>query len=257
MFDLQRIVDETFVRHVNYHESVESTNTKALDLCRRQTSLEGPLLILASEQTLGRGRGSNQWWSSDGALTFSLVINPQQLQLSEDRWPRASLTAGLSVCTALREILPQEVLTLKWPNDVHLNRRKVCGVLVEVGPRTSSLVLGIGVNVNNSFEDAPPELSSIGVSMSDVSNRNFDLSEVLIRVLKQLDLQLSRLVDDDPVLPADWGACCALRGLTVQVDNATDSTTGVCQGIDGEGALVLLTEGGMVRLFGGVVARIW
>ena len=258
MFELQRIVNETWVHEVDYRETVGSTNTTALELCRRSNSLDGPLLVLAARQTLGRGRGANQWWSVQGALTFSLVINPRKLQLPEDRWPRASLTTGLAVRMALSELLPHEVLSLKWPNDVHLNRRKVCGVLVEVGPRTSStLVLGIGVNVNNSFEHAPPELSSSGISMADATDRAFDLTDVLIRVLKQLELQLGRLVADDPELAADWESCCALRGLTVQVDNAAVSTIGVCQGIDSGGALVLLTDGGIVRLFGGVVARIW
>lgn len=257
VFDLQRIIAETFVQDVDYHETIDSTNNVALKHCRGE-DLSGPLLVLAAEQTSGRGRGANQWWSAQGALTFSLVVQPAQLGLSEDHWPRASLTTGLSVCLALDEVIPAAGLSLKWPNDVFLNRRKVCGVLVEVGSRPSqTLVLGIGVNVNNLFgENAPRELAMIATSLADTTGREFDLSELLIRILQQLEVQFRRLASDDPHLAGDWRQRCILRGLTVTVETESDATTGVCRGIDEAGALVLETDRGTARLFGGVVTRI-
>jgi BirA family biotin operon repressor/biotin-[acetyl-CoA-carboxylase] ligase len=168
------------------------------------------------------------------------------------------LTTGLSVCAALELLLPRAEISLKWPNDVHLEGRKVCGVLVEVGPWASDLlVLGIGVNVNNSLELAPDELKSIATSLIDFTGRHLELTEVLICVLRQLEIQLARLGGGDPGLAADWHSRCVLRGRTVAVDSGARTTIGVCQGIDEEGALVLLTEGGPARLFGGVVAGIW
>lgn len=257
MFDLQRIIAETFVREIDFFESIDSTNNTALNHCHRE-DMNGPLLVLASEQTSGRGRGTNQWWSSGGALTFSLALRANVLQLDEQLWPRASLVTGLAVCLALEELLPEAGLMLKWPNDVFLNRRKVSGVLVEVGPRRSqTLVLGIGINVNNTFrENAPAELTPIATSLADASDRKFDLSDLLIRVLRQLELQFRRLATTDPNLAEDWRERCALCGLTVTVESGTNATTGVCQGIDREGALVLKTNRDTVRLFGGVVTRI-
>ncbi len=256
-FEVERIVTDTFVEQVHYYETIESTNDVALEHCRRD-DLRAPLLVVASQQTSGRGRGSNQWWSAAGSLTFSLALRPADLGLTKNLWPRASLTSGFSVCLALSELLASKEVLLKWPNDVHLRRRKISGVLVEIGPHASeTVVIGIGVNVNNSFHSAPKELQSIATSMVDVMGEPFDLTRVLIAVLRHLEQQFSRLATDDVELAADWQRQCALSGLTVQVDTPTQSTTGICQGIDEEGALVLLTEGGPTRLFAGVVARIW
>ncbi len=254
-FDLRRITAETFVEGIDYQPTVASTNDLALESCH-SANHEGPFLFLASEQTRGRGRGSNQWWSTAGALTFSLVLQPESLGIRSDLWPQASLTTGLSVCMALENVLPDKLLALKWPNDGFLNSRKVCGILVEVGRGVSPLlVIGIGVNVNNGFAAAPPELAMVATSLSDETGRAFDLTEILIGLLKQIETQFRRLATADPQLPADWQRRCALRGLTVTIDTQGDCQTGRCTGIDSDGALVLDTEHGLQRFFGGVVTH--
>lgn len=256
IFDLERIVSETFVEQVRFYEMVDSTNNAAIEYCRSD-DLRTPLLVVAEQQTAGRGRGTNQWWSAPGALTFSLVIRPADLGLDERLWPRASLTTGLSVCLAINELLPRDNSQLKWPNDVFLHDRKVCGVLVEVGPQPAeTLVLGIGVNVNNSFQTAPDELRSIATSLVDVTGQAFCLNQVLIAVLRQLEIQLGRLSRNNRELAADWQRHCALVDRTVEIDSGGNKITGVCQGIDEEGSLVLLTEGGPARFFAGVVSRV-
>ena len=254
-FDLERIIAETFVGEIDYHETVESTNDVALAHCRHR-AVDGPLLVLASQQTRGRGRGANSWWSADGALTFSLIIEPARLGVSQERWPQASLTTGLSVCLALDNVVPGIGSALKWPNDVFLDGRKVCGILVEVGDgSTQSLVLGIGINVNNGFADAPAELTTIATSLADATGRAYDRTDVLITLLQQFETQFRRLAAADPQLPADWQQRCALRGLIVTIETQTDRTTGRCAGIDPQGALVLHTADGPAKFFGGVITR--
>ena len=87
--------------------------------------------------------------------------------------------------------------------------------------------------------------------------RRADLTDVLIRLLQELDVQLTRLAGDDPQLAADWHKRCALTGRNIEVATGNRTTAGVCQGIDPDGALVLATEEGPTRLTDGVVARIW
>ena len=165
---------------------------------------------------------------------------------------------GLSVCKTLEELLPDREIRLKWPNDVHLSGRKVCGVLIESGPQKSDLlVLGIGVNVNNSFAAAPEEIRSLGTSVYDETGKPTDLTDLLIRLLRQLEAHLTRLSAGDTRLVAAWKSRCALSGRIVEVDVGTRKSTGFCREIDEDGALVLLTEGGPVRLHGGVVTQIW
>lgn len=254
-FDLQRIIAETFVGEIDYHVTVDSTNDVALAHCG-QREFDLPLLVLSSQQTRGRGRGTNSWWSTAGALTFSLIIQPTRFGLSRERWPQASLTTGLSVCLALDDVTSDVRSALKWPNDVFWDGRKICGILVEVGTgSTQTLVLGVGINVNNDFAEAPKELATIATSLADATGCEYDRTDVLIALLQQFETQFRRLADDDPQLPADWQSRCALRGLNVTIDTQADRITGRCDGIDRQGALVLNTEAGPARFFGGVVTR--
>ncbi len=256
-FALDRLTAETFVKRVDYHHQVESTNDVGLKLCE-DGGLETPVLVLTENQTAGRGRGSNQWWSTAGALTFSLVVDAEQIGLPQVLWPRASMTAGLAVCETLEQLLPGQEIGLKWPNDIHLNARKVCGILVEVGLKESNcLVVGIGLNVNNSLADAPEPLKSMANSMFNVTDRQHDLTDVLVRLLNQLEEKFSLLANGDHDLASAWQKRCVLTGRTVQVDCGPNSIVGGCEGIDEDGALVLRTEAGIERLFGGVITLIW
>jgi BirA family biotin operon repressor/biotin-[acetyl-CoA-carboxylase] ligase len=252
-FDLERIVAETWVQQVQYHESVDSTNTTALAACL-QENLDTPLLVLAAQQTAGRGRGSHQWWSATGSLTFSLVINPSDLEIEPRDWPKASLTTGLALCLALDELLESPALTLKWPNDVFLDRRKISGVLLE--GTAGRLVIGIGINVNCSFQDAPAPLPSTATSLFDATGKNFSLDDVLIRILQQLDQQLRRLACNDTTLLTDWQQRCQLTGRRLEVSTENRQVTGVCQGIDQHGALVLMTETGLVPVVSGTITEL-
>ena len=255
-FDLNRIVAETFVQQVQYHDTVESTNTTALT-CWQETKPATPLLVLTAEQTAGRGRGSNSWWSAAGALTFSVILEPGQLELPERDWPQMSLMTGLAICLALDEFLPNQQLLLKWPNDVYLDGNKLSGVLVEVAPRSPrALVIGIGINVNNSCRSGPAELQSLATSMADVSQQQFQLVDVLIGVLQQLEKQLTRLINQDPTRIDDWQQRSALTGQTVEVTAESQQTCGICQGIDTDGALLVQTEAGQQRVVSGIVSQV-
>ena len=147
---------ETFLRGVEHYAKIASTNDRALELCA-DIELLVPFLVIADHQTSGRGRGANRWWSSDGAILFSVIVDAAEYGLPESRWPQISLTVGAAVCQTLRALLGSETAVgLKWPNDVWLNGRKAAGILVEVpAVRRGRLVIGVGLNVNNSFESAP------------------------------------------------------------------------------------------------------
>lgn len=251
-----QIIAQTFVKQVEFHAEIGSTNDRACDLAAAEVASESPLLIWALQQTAGRGRGSNRWWASDGALTFSLLLDTKDLGLPQERWPQVSLTAGVAVCAAIQELLPQAEIGLKWPNDVFLHSRKICGILVEIPPRqTGKLIVGIGINVNNSLRTAPEELWSKATALCDVSNRTWDLATVLIQILQQLDQHLQQLAANSPELPQRWNDLCFLRGRLVQHTVGDRVTLGMCQGVDQQGALLLQTEAGLSRVLGGVITK--
>ena len=263
--DLRRLRTETFLREVEHHADIGSTNDRALALCGVE-NLPAPYLILAERQTAGRGRGVNRWWSSDGALLFSVIIDANEYALPESRWPQISLTAGVAVCEVLDFLtrgqgespqLRSHTVGLKWPNDVWLNNRKACGILVEVPhARCGRLVIGIGLNVNNSFESAPAELQLIATSLSDETGSTFDRTTVLTALLRQLDQDLKRLADADVSLVERWQSRCVLRDRVVSLDLGQRMVAGLCLGIAADGALMLRTPAGEQRFYGGVIRRI-
>ncbi|MCE9548084.1 MAG: biotin--[acetyl-CoA-carboxylase] ligase, partial [Planctomycetia bacterium] len=246
---------ETFVRTVEQHAEISSTSDRAIALAG-SADVELPLLVLADRQTAGRGRGANRWWAGPGALTFSLLLDGATLGLAPHRWPQVSLATALAVGELLCDLVPPPLVRLKWPNDVFLDGRKVCGILVESPAAASGrLVIGLGLNVNNSTADAPPELRQSAVALCEIAGREVPPIDVLSPLLARIETQLARLTAADPELPDSWRPFCLLHGRSVQLQDHHEITTGVCQGIDADGALLLATSEGTRRFLSGTIVR--
>lgn len=253
LFDVPQLEAATFVAEVVYREAVPSTNDWALELAR-QGPQRLPLLVLAAKQTQGRGRGANRWWSAPGALTFSLLLDTRHVLPAVRRLPSLSLVCGLSVCTALASLLPACQLRLKWPNDVLLDGGKVCGILVESPAQPPErCVVGIGINVNNAFADAPVEVRRRAISLADATGTPWDLTAVLIAVLRRLERDIGDFAAGRLPLEAACRPWCALRGKTLTIAAGKQRLTGLCSGIDDEGALRIETPDGPRQLVSGVV----
>jgi BirA family biotin operon repressor/biotin-[acetyl-CoA-carboxylase] ligase len=278
LFDLRRIERETFVRQVVFRRVVKSTNDLALQLADDR-DVRLPLLVLTARQTHGRGRGSNRWWSAPGSLCFSLLLDGAHVEgglggtasartmragtgvsPGREHWPRVALTAALGVCEAVETIGPSLVTGIRWPNDVYVTDRKLCGILPEPAATQPSgtyrLVVGVGINVNNTLASAPEEVRAHAVSLSDLIGQQLSLTDVLLRVLGRLSARLHDLARCDPQLSDAWSRRCLLRGRTVELDLGTSRAAGLCRGIDGHGALMLERGSTTSRFFGGGIARV-
>lgn len=271
-FDTPRLLADTFVRRVEVHEELGSTSDRALELAA-DDSVETPLLVLAERQTGGRGRGTNRWWSGPGGLTFSLVLATEGWELTAERRPMIALTAGLAVCETVRKLLRSETgvivppwaaggplhetdIRLKWPNDVLLGTRKLCGILVESrGAQSPRVVVGIGLNVNNSLDAAPPDVQARAVALCDAHGDHYDRCEVLVSILRRLERRLDLLRDSRDELASCWHEFCALTGRIVEIETAGRRVVGRCAGIAPDGALLIQTESGSERIVSGVVIR--
>lgn len=273
--NLDRLRRHPFLTRVDWHAVLPSTNDRALELAALE-SLETPLLILSDEQTAGRGRAANRWWSQRGALTFSLVLEPGADRgvldspssaetmrlplLRTDHWPRVALTAGLALCESLAQLVPHLDFGLKWPNDVLLAGKKLAGILVEIPPVRPPvprrLVLGMGVNVNNSLADAPAEIQATGTSLCDAGGLEFDSTELLLGWLTQFASNLQALAADQTDLATRWQARCVLTGKQIALQTGERELTGLCRGIEADGALLLDTPAGRERLYAGTLVRI-
>jgi BirA family biotin operon repressor/biotin-[acetyl-CoA-carboxylase] ligase len=270
-FNADSIRAQTIVRHVEIHESLGSTNDRAKELAANSNT-ELPALIVARHQTAGRGRGQNKWWSGDGALAFSILLDPSTFDVSTAKWPQLSLATAVAICDALDfELNPQSEssspavagnhrslkLAIKWPNDVMLDDYKVAGILIE-SPATAvsardCLIVGIGINVNNSWQNAPDELLSRGTSLCDVTGRSHSLENVILRTLRAFKARLDDLANGDPRLPEAWQRLCWLSEKRVRVQLRGGIIDGRCIGIGLDGALNIETSTSTERVYGGAI----
>ncbi|WP_425619319.1 biotin--[acetyl-CoA-carboxylase] ligase [Anatilimnocola sp. NA78] len=255
-FDLPLLRGSQFIQHLEFHESISSTNDRAAMLAAEE-SLPCPALVLAREQTAGRGRGSNRWWSIPGSLMFSLVLQGQPNQQGPAQWPGFSLVAGLAICEALAAEGKTATFSVKWPNDVYADERKICGILIESPAQARGrLIVGVGVNVNNSFAEAPAELQSTATALCDLDDQLHDLTGVLLRILKRLDVRWLQLQSDGfDSLREEWSHVSLLTGRTVQLQVGPHLHVGRCTGIDESGALKLQTEHGAETFHAGSIVR--
>jgi BirA family transcriptional regulator, biotin operon repressor / biotin---[acetyl-CoA-carboxylase] ligase len=265
LFDADQIRAASFIRHVEIHDTLGSTNDRAAELVR-QTGIELPALVVARHQTAGRGRGSNAWWSAEGALTFSALLDPTSLGIEMRQWPQVSLATAVAVCDALtQELNPQPEdanskcyrLGIKWPNDVMLYDGKVCGILIESPAGNPSakdrLIIGVGINLNNSWLSAPCELRANGAALCDTTRRKHDLQTVLLGTLAAVEERMSQLAAKDSRLSSAWQRLCWLNGQCVEHHDGSRRIAGICRGIDAEGALLLEDVDGVQRLVSGSV----
>lgn len=253
---LQRLERGSFLRQMEWHEELDSTNSRAMFLAASE-ALRLPLLVGATRQTAGRGRGKNAWWSSDGALTISLLLNPLEHGLPLARWPLAALMTGLAVADTLEGFLPPASVQLKWPNDVYVTGRKICGILTEVpAGRTDRLVVGIGLNLGNSLAAAPFDVRATAVSLVDLLGDCPSLDIVLPLLITRWESWFRRLAADAIDFPNLWRAKCYLTGSKVSVTIGPHTTTGVCRGLSEDGRLLLETVRGIEAILAGTVRKL-
>lgn len=227
------------VRSVEQHQTLGSTNDQALMLATRG-GLPLPCLVLAETQTAGRGRGTNVWWSGAGAITVSLLLAPEELGVRPTQWPALTLTVAVAVCDALLLLDPGLAPVIKWPNDILLAGRKLAGLLVEpvAGAVPDTLVIGLGLNANNSFRSAPRSVAKTGIAVCDVLHRTIDRGRLIHDWLAACALRTRQLAGGDSALPAAWQTRDALRGLPIQVDSAAGTENGFAEGLTDDGRLM-------------------
>jgi BirA family transcriptional regulator, biotin operon repressor / biotin---[acetyl-CoA-carboxylase] ligase len=255
MFDIHRLADAKLVAQLEHHDSLCSTSDRALELAAGGDVLF-PLLVLADRQTAGRGRGTNRWFSNTGALTFSLALAAPPNQLPPDRWPQVALATGVAVCEALTELAPTADLRLKWPNDVYCAGRKIGGILSESVPGCKDrLVIGIGLNINNSIQNR--DLAQIAISLIEHDGITRDLTATLVTILDHFDRLWTALQSEDfASLAESYRRRCLLTGKTVTIQQMTGAALiGLCRGIDDRGRLLIQTADQKVPVISGTISH--
>ena len=250
--DLARLAESSVVARVEHFATLGSTQDRAHELARSGEALSLPLLIVAEEQTAGRGRGINRWWTGRGSLAMSLLFDPADWNVSRIPLPERSLAVGVAIVDTIAPLVADHRVGLHWPNDVYAAGKKVAGVLIDVLPDGRHIV-GIGLNVNNSLAAAPDEVRARAASLSELAGRPFDRTAVLLNLLDQLQAA----VQDSAASPEHFGErfndLCLQIGQQLTVESGSQRTTGTCVGIAADGALLLDTPVGMQKVYSGVL----
>ncbi|MBX7166619.1 MAG: biotin--[acetyl-CoA-carboxylase] ligase [Pirellulales bacterium] len=251
----QRLLAESFVAHVEWHDEIGSTNDRARQWASSVSALGEPVLIVADQQTQGRGRGGNRWWTGRGALAASLLFDPARFGLARELHPRLSLATGVALVDVVSAQLPGQLVGLHWPNDVYAAGRKIAGILLE-GLPDGRQIAGFGLNVNNRSGDAPQELQAIVATMCDLAGREFDRVELLIQVLQACQRRYEQLARDPAALGRQCDELCLQHGEVVTLELGQGTVTGVCRGVALDGALVLATPAGLRSFYAGALRRL-
>lgn len=237
-------------RRIAWYETLDSTQRAARDLARGGAD-EGTVVI-AEQQTAGRGRMGRQWHSPPRAnLYCTVILRPP---LAPAAVPCLALVAGLAVADAVRRVTDLAP-ALKWPNDVLLDGRKVAGILTELEAeieRVHFVIAGIGVNLN--ADAFPPDLAARATSVRLASGRPVDRAAFTAGLLAALEGRYRRfLAAGFAAMRSEWEACSALTGKEVRVTAPEGEVAGRVLGVDDDGALRLAGLHGEVRIVAGEV----
>lgn len=251
--DRARLEPAPWGARLELHDTIGSTNDRARELVER-AGLADPVLILAEEQTAGRGRGSNRWWTGAGSLAQTWLVDLARWQISVEQSPLVSLALALATIEALGPRLHPQLPGLHWPNDVFASGRKLAGILVEV-PRPGRYVLGLGINVNNSLAEAPPEVAARATSLIDLTGRAHDRTQLVWDLATALDSWLGVLGRDPAAVGRAADAACLQAGRELTVDTGFGRVAGTCRGIATDGGLKLETAQGLRTLYAGALVH--
>lgn len=229
-------------KSIHFLPSCHSTNTEATLLIRSKTAVNG-LIVITNEQTAGRGQQGNVWHSEAHAnLTFSVIFFPAYHFHIKDSF-YLNIVASLAIAKTLEQFLPEKIIKVKWPNDIYVDNKKICGILIENtlrGEHISSIVMGIGLNVNQQNFNLPSATSILQESGS--KNALQDVLDTLCVHVEEFYLALNAGLKKE-LFDLYESKLYALDVLHAFQD-ANENFMGYIRGIEENGSLLMEKESG-------------
>lgn len=253
--DLLSRLGETKVvgRDIQVFEQTTSTNDVVEKLAR--DGVREGAVVFAESQTKGRGRLGRKWMSpTRKGLWFSVLLRPNLQPIETTQLTVISATALRRAIKTITGLSAE----IKWPNDLLLRGKKTAGILTEMSAeldRVRHVILGIGLDVNQSAEEFPTELRAIATSLAAEAGEKFSRAELAVEILRELDFDYARICSGKFAVVADeWEAACVTIGRNVTVHVGDRNFRGHAESLDDDGALLIRTEHGhLERIVGGDV----
>lgn len=231
---------------IHYEHSVTSTQEIA-----HKHALNGAdegTIIIADEQTSGRGRLGRSWHSPKGnGIWMSIILRPN---IPPQKAPQLTLLAAVSVVQGIEEVTGLDA-QIKWPNDILIDGKKVVGILTELqaeADRVNSVIIGVGINVNTPEEMFPEDISKIATSLKVESGKEIERAHLVRAIMENLE-KLYYLYLEHGFAPIKllWEGSAASLGKRVRVRTITGELYGKAQGITDEGVLLVEDDEGEVH----------
>ena len=231
-----------FINPINFHlfASIDSTNrqlkeiphTNTIDVCCAET------------QTAGRGRFGRHWHSPFGENIYCSSRWHFDCDLSQ--LSGLSLVVGLSILATLNDMGINDGVKIKWPNDILWHHKKLCGILIEVMAESNSnldVIIGIGLNVNSATAKQPPSIEKPWCSLLDITENNIDRNILIGNLITHLSQHLKIFIEQGfPAFLPDWRLFDYLYGKSITVSHPSATLSGIAQGVNKEGQLILIDE---------------
>ena len=240
-----RLQTERMGRQIRYFSRIDSTNQYAKRIA--EEGAPDGTLIIADEQTAGKGRSGRTWVTPPAeAIAFTLLLRPK---LSPDRISMVTLVMGLAVTNAVNSLYGVSA-GIKWPNDVVIKGRKLCGILTEMSAevrQVNYIVIGVGINAN--LTSFPEEIREIATSLKLELGRDINRAELIARVMAEFERLYAEFEaqGDLGAVMQEYNELCLNAGSKVRVLDPNGEYTGTSRGINSMGELLVETEDGQMQ----------
>ena len=249
MLEIEKIMSQLetdFIgREIHHFEKISSTNAAAKQQARKGAK-EGTAII-AETQTRGKGRLNRPWISPKGGIWLSIILKPE---IAVGDTPKITLITSVAVAKTLREMFDLKA-EIKWPNDVLIDSRKVCGILCEAvlkGKTVDFIIVGIGVNANFTSEALPKDLQTTATTLKEVLKKDIDREKFVCLLLKEFENNYKMLRKRKfEGLLEEWRSMAGFLGKKVRITSFDEEFHGVAVDIDKNGALIVKLADGTVR----------
>jgi BirA family transcriptional regulator, biotin operon repressor / biotin---[acetyl-CoA-carboxylase] ligase len=234
-------------QQIHYYDSVQSTQLIAHELVR--SGAPDGTIVIAEHQTAGRGRMMREWNSSQGkGIWLTIIIRPN---IAPHQAPQFTLVTAVAVVNAFKAMFKNFNPEIKWPNDILINGKKTTGILTEMiseSDRIQALLIGIGINVNQSLEDFPEALQSIATSVSIEEGEHVDRVQLVANLLKFLEHYSDHYVQHGfPLIKKLWEESSGTIGKQVRATTLREEIVGEAISITENGVLEIRQANGEVK----------
>jgi BirA family biotin operon repressor/biotin-[acetyl-CoA-carboxylase] ligase len=254
--EIQRGLPTIYIgKKIFYFPEIESTNIIAKEKALHRTEgIDEGTLIIAERQSAGKGRLGREWFSPVGGIWLSIILYPQ---LPPSYIPRITLMSAVAVVRAIK-VCTQIESQIKWPNDILISEKKVCGILTEMSAELDMInwvVVGIGINVNIDHRKFPENIQANTISLKEVSGKEIFRVKLAQTFLQEFEKYYDKFKRKEFLsILEEWKLNSHTLGRKIRVDMGERIITGEAMDINESGALILKKEDGeLIKIISGTI----